>query len=911
MANELKHKDVGTVLTEAEYDHIEAHQFDSQATGDIAYASSADQLSRLAIGSTGAILTVTGGLPVWDTSPTFTGAVTVGADDTGYDVQFFGDTASRYWLWDTSADGVVQRGTLTVGVDDTGHDVKFFGATAGQYLLWDESADELVLAGDSKLSFHDAAGGENIIASADGHLEVNAGTTLDITAPTVDLNSSTEFNIDTAAYDLNASGTVAVDGAVISLDSTTSLNIDNSNTSNGITIGTATSAVPISIGHATSETTVNDNLTVTGDLTVSGTQTVVDTVTMNAANAVVFEGATADAYETTLTIEDPTADRTVVIPNNSGTLPLLAADSDTAITSTPAELNLIDGGTARGTDAVASGDGILINDAGTMKMTNVDTVSTYFAGHSVGGTNIVTTGALDTGSITSGFTSIDVGAGAIAAGSFDASDGNITNVGDIQLDSITGDGDTNTNITFAGSDVTTFTTGGAERMRINSAGDVHIATGTVGGLIVGHTARIATNLNPNTQILGDDDNESDGSLLLGTSWTADGGASAIHFVKSGHGTWGSFTTVADNELLGRIRFLGDDATDYATAVVDIEAYVDDSSVATGQIGGELRLKTATTGGVMTNALLIDRLQQVHVDAGTGSTGSTSGALIVDGGIGVAGDSFFATDIDIGSQLAVGNTAVVANTNIASVTNTSDGTDVTAGFFRVFANSQSTVTPLLIAVDAEADNATSSGYNTHGDFSSGDGFIGVRSKVTVTGGAGSEVGDAAAFYVKAGALAGGSWDAQYGLYIESLTAATLDYAIYMAGTPLIHAALPAASAATNISLDGSNNLQQDTSSIIFKEEVRDMVEWRSILTDLHPADFVWKSGVNVDAMVGRDDFGFIAQETAAVDRRLATYKDGEPWSVRYMLLTAPLVAGWQEHDQRLDEIERKLKDTGEV
>ena len=80
---------------------------------------------------------------------------------------------------------------------------------------------------------------------------------------------------------------------------------------------------------------------------------------------------------------------------------------------TTTELNLIDGGTSRDTNAVASGDGILINDAGTMHMTNVDTVSTYFSSHSVGGGNIVTTGALDAGSITSGFTSIDVGAGAI------------------------------------------------------------------------------------------------------------------------------------------------------------------------------------------------------------------------------------------------------------------------------------------------------------------------------------------------------------------------------------------------------------------------------------------------------------------------------------------------------------------
>ena len=30
------------------------------------------------------------------------GTMQVGVDDTGYDVKLFGDTASRYWLWDTS-----------------------------------------------------------------------------------------------------------------------------------------------------------------------------------------------------------------------------------------------------------------------------------------------------------------------------------------------------------------------------------------------------------------------------------------------------------------------------------------------------------------------------------------------------------------------------------------------------------------------------------------------------------------------------------------------------------------------------------------------------------------------------------------------------------------------------------------
>ena len=51
----------------------------------------------------------------------------------------------------------------------------------------------------------------------------------------------------------------------------------------------------------------------------------------------------------------------------------------TAITSTAAELNLMDGGTSAGTTAVAGGDGIVTNDGGTMRQTTVDTFDTYLA----------------------------------------------------------------------------------------------------------------------------------------------------------------------------------------------------------------------------------------------------------------------------------------------------------------------------------------------------------------------------------------------------------------------------------------------------------------------------------------------------------------------------------------------------
>ena len=113
----------------------------------------------------------------------------------------------------------------------------------------------------------------------------------------------------------------------------------------GATAGTAGASQAV-ILDSNKDVTGLRNLTLTGNLTVQGTTTTVDTVTMEAANAVVFEGATADDHETTLTIVDPNADRTIKLPNQSGCLPVLAADSTTAITATPEELNILDGVTS-------------------------------------------------------------------------------------------------------------------------------------------------------------------------------------------------------------------------------------------------------------------------------------------------------------------------------------------------------------------------------------------------------------------------------------------------------------------------------------------------------------------------------------------------------------------------------------
>ena len=98
-----------------------------------------------------------------------------------------------------------------------------------------------------------------------------------------DLDVDGTANLDNTDID----GTLVVDGSNISLDSTATLNIDNSNTSNGISIGTATASVPIAIGHGTSVTTFGDDVIITGDLTINGATTTVASTTLTVVDPLV------------------------------------------------------------------------------------------------------------------------------------------------------------------------------------------------------------------------------------------------------------------------------------------------------------------------------------------------------------------------------------------------------------------------------------------------------------------------------------------------------------------------------------------------------------------------------------------------------------------------------------------------
>ena len=270
----------------------------------------------------------------------------------------------------------------------------------------------LLLNSTMALQFNDSS--QYINAPSNAILDINATDEIELNATLADINANLDVSGTIVGASTISAGTAFVpdadDGAALG---TASLNFADAYFADGAVINFGDDQ-DVSLTHVAD----------TG-LTLSST----DKLMFNDASQFV-QGSSATVLSLGATDEiDLTA--TAIDINGtcdiSGTFSLAGTD----ITTTAAEINLIDGGTARGTTAVASGDGLLVNDGGTMAMTNVDTVSTYFASHSVGGGNIVTTGALDSGSITSGFGAIDNGTSGIRTATFtaetafvpDASDG--------------------------------------------------------------------------------------------------------------------------------------------------------------------------------------------------------------------------------------------------------------------------------------------------------------------------------------------------------------------------------------------------------------------------------------------------------------------------------------------------------
>ena len=372
------------------------------------------------------------------------------------------------------------------------------------------------------------------------------------------------------------SGTYTASGTTLTRSVTESSNSDNAISLSGTAVVFVTATVAdIFINDGASALTTTGLIT-SGTLDVNGASQFDGAVSVgvdDTGHDVKFFGDAASAYM----LWDASADDLIlggaaglIVPNGQFTL------ESTAVTTTGTEINLIDGGTARGTTAVASGDGILINDAGTMRMTNVDTVSTYFAGHSVGGGNIVTVGALNAGSITSGFGAINNGSSNITT----------TGVGTFASLDISG------NIDVDG-------TANLDIVDIDGAVDI-ATTALVTGVLTTTATQVATGgITSGSNIVSDTDSTDD----LGTTGVR----------------WANLFVDAIT------------ATDQITA-----------TGFTGTLDGILGSGAAAAATVTT----LDTSGAVNLNLVTDSTSSTSGALIIDGGVGIAKKLFVGTDLDV-------------------------------------------------------------------------------------------------------------------------------------------------------------------------------------------------------------------------------------------------------------------------
>ena len=128
--------------------------------------------------------------------------------------------------------------------------------------------------------------------------------------------------------------------------------------------------------------------------------------------SIVFEGATADSYETTLAVTDPTADRTITFPNADGTVVL--KDSTDTFTNKSISLgtNTVTGTKAQFNTAMSDADFATL--AGTETFTNKTLTSPVIAGASVTGHILpATNDTYDLGSASYMFRDIYVGPGSL------------------------------------------------------------------------------------------------------------------------------------------------------------------------------------------------------------------------------------------------------------------------------------------------------------------------------------------------------------------------------------------------------------------------------------------------------------------------------------------------------------------
>jgi len=417
----------------------------TNSSGELVIKSSSSATTALTM--SGSNVTVAGNLTVTGNATANGSTITLG--DAASDTIAFGGTITGSLVFEGSTNDSFET-TLTPG--NPSADVTVTLPAATDTLVGKATTDTLTNKSidltDNTLSgtiaeFNTALSDGTFVTIADNQTLTNKT----LTTPTINKILGTNITLD-------ASGDISLDagGNDIKLKDSGTLFGQFTNSSGELVIkssSSATSALTFSGANVTAE----GNFTVDGNLTVSGSTTTVDSTTVNIQNAFVFEGGTDDSFETTLTTVDPTADRTISLPNATGRI-VLADTTDTLenkTLSTPI-IAEIDSGSSITLDATtdivldAGGADVILKDDGTEfgRLTNSS------------GELVIKSGSSSTTAISMSGANVTIAGNLVVTGATE-NDGNIT-IGDAATDTITFGGTIQGSLVFEGSTADSFET---------------------------------------------------------------------------------------------------------------------------------------------------------------------------------------------------------------------------------------------------------------------------------------------------------------------------------------------------------------------------------------------------------------------------------------------------------------------